>query len=123
MKYPLLRILEAESNDSRSLWPSHAIHYLRFNSAISTAQYYSERYEAYRDADDMTLRDWLLARMGDLDNNKLHKTSQALGVDKLLDGSLMNLSNGQQRRARIVKALLHDPEMLLLDEPYSWDTF
>lgn len=57
--------------------------------------------------------------MGDLDDNKLRKTSEALGVDKLLDGSLMNLSNGQQRRARIVKALLHDPEMLLLDEPYS----
>jgi len=57
--------------------------------------------------------------MGEVDGNKLRKTSEALGVDKLLDGSLMNLSNGQQRRARIVKALLQDPEILLLDEPYS----
>jgi len=57
--------------------------------------------------------------MGDLEGNKLRKTSEALGVEKLLEGSLMNLSNGQQRRARIVKALLHDPEMLVLDEPYS----
>jgi ABC-type molybdenum transport system ATPase subunit/photorepair protein PhrA len=92
---------------------------LRFNNAITTAQYYSERYEAYREADDVTLKDWLLAKMGDIDEHKLRKTSEVLGVDNLLDGSLMNLSNGQQRRARIVKALLHDPEMLILDEPYS----
>ena len=57
--------------------------------------------------------------MGEVDDLKLRKTSEVLGVDKLLDGSLMNLSNGQQRRARIVKALLRDPEILLLDEPYS----
>lgn len=57
--------------------------------------------------------------MGDVDEIKLQKTSEVLGVDKLLNGSLMNLSNGQQRRARIVKALLQDPEILLLDEPYS----
>jgi ABC-type molybdenum transport system ATPase subunit/photorepair protein PhrA len=60
--------------------------------------------------------------MGELDADKLRKTSEVLGVEKLLEGSLMNLSNGQQRRARIVKALLHDPEMLVLDEPYSHET-
>jgi len=57
--------------------------------------------------------------MGDVDERKLRSTSEILGVDKLLDGSLMNLSNGQQRRARIVKALLKDPEILLLEDPYS----
>lgn len=57
--------------------------------------------------------------MGDVDERKLRSTSEVLGVDKLLDGSLMNLSNGQQRRARIVKALLKDPEILLLEDPYS----
>lgn len=122
IKHPFLQRLRTPKDDvqrSQSLWPSHVIHYLRFNSPISTAQYYSERYEAYRDADDTTLKDWLLARMGDVNEWKLQKTSEILGIEKLLDGSLMNLSNGQQRRARIVKALLHDPEILLLDEPYS----
>lgn len=123
--HPLLQRLQAsrdESHSSRSIWPSHVIHYLRFTSAISTAQYYSERYEAYREADDLTLKNWLKARMGEIDEQKLRKTSEVLGVEKLLDGSLMNLSNGQQRRARIVKALLHDPEVLLLEEPYSIPT-
>jgi ABC-type molybdenum transport system ATPase subunit/photorepair protein PhrA len=113
--------MEAALGDSQSLWPSSIIHCLRFNNAITTAQFYSERYEAYREADDLTLRNWLLARMGDVDETKLRRTSEVLGVDKLLDGSLMNLSNGQQRRARIVKALLRDPEILILDEPYSID--
>lgn len=67
----------------------------------------------------MKLKDWILARMGEIDEEKLRKTCEVLGVEKLLYGSLMNLSNGQQRRARIVKALLHDPEILLLEEPYS----
>jgi len=65
------------------------------------------------------LKDWLVSKLGDVDEMKLRKTCEVLGVDKFLDGSLMNLSNGQQRRARIVKALLQDPEILLLDEPYS----
>ena len=122
--HPILDKLRASNyGASHSLWPSHVIHYLRFTSAISTAQYYSERYEAYRDADDTTLKDWLLARMGEIDQKKLYQTSEILGVDKLLDGSLMNLSNGQQRRARIVKALLLDPEILVLDEPYSMKLF
>lgn len=103
----------------RSLWPSNVIHYLQFNTPITTAQFYSERYEAYREADDITLKDWLISRIQDVDEMKLHKTSEILGVEKFLGGSLMNLSNGQQRRARIVKALLQDPEILLLDEPYS----
>ena len=30
-----------------------------------------------------------------------------------------NLSNGQTRRARIAKALLNKPELLLLDDPFS----
>ena len=30
-----------------------------------------------------------------------------------------NLSNGQTRRARIAKALLGKPEVLMLDEPFS----
>ncbi|KAI0061896.1 P-loop containing nucleoside triphosphate hydrolase protein [Artomyces pyxidatus] len=42
-----------------------------------------------------------------------------LGLDSLLDLPLVALSNGQTRRARIVKALLDKPEILLLDEPLT----
>jgi ABC-type molybdate transport system ATPase subunit len=42
-----------------------------------------------------------------------------LGLKHLLDLPLVALSNGQTRRARIFKALLAQPELLLLNEPLS----
>lgn len=42
-----------------------------------------------------------------------------LGLKQLLDLPMVALSNGQTRRARIVKALLEQPELLILDEPLS----
>ena len=45
--------------------------------------------------------------------------SAKLGLSSLLDLPLVALSNGQTRRARIVKAILGQPELLLLDEPLS----
>ncbi|KAI0301736.1 P-loop containing nucleoside triphosphate hydrolase protein [Multifurca ochricompacta] len=42
-----------------------------------------------------------------------------LELGDLLDLPLVALSNGQTRRARIVKALLEQPDILLLDEPLT----
>lgn len=42
-----------------------------------------------------------------------------LNVNHLLPLSFLKLSNGQTRRARIAKALLDNPKMLILDEPLS----
>jgi len=41
------------------------------------------------------------------------------GLEPLLNIPMVTLSNGQMRRARIVKAVLKKPELLLLDEPLS----
>jgi len=40
-------------------------------------------------------------------------------LEPLLNIPMVTLSNGQMRRARIVKAVLKKPELLLLDEPLS----
>ncbi|KAJ3854409.1 P-loop containing nucleoside triphosphate hydrolase protein [Lentinula lateritia] len=42
-----------------------------------------------------------------------------LGLDQFLDLPLIALSNGQTRRARILKAILNRPHLLLLDEPLT----
>ena len=42
-----------------------------------------------------------------------------MDLDQLLDLPLVALSNGQMRRARIVRAVLRKPELILLDEPLS----
>jgi len=58
----------------------------------------------------------------ELDQDKRHlfeSLVEKLALKQLLDLPLVALSNGQTRRARIVKALLSKPELLLLDEPFS----
>lgn len=45
--------------------------------------------------------------------------TEKLGLKPLLDLPLVALSSGQTRRAKIVKALLSQPEILLLDESSS----
>lgn len=42
-----------------------------------------------------------------------------LDLRRLLDLPMIALSNGQTRKARILKALLEQPELLILDEPLS----
>jgi iron complex transport system ATP-binding protein len=42
---------------------------------------------------------------------------KALGVEMLADTLLRNMSTGQQRRCLLARALIHDPDTLILDEP------
>jgi energy-coupling factor transporter ATP-binding protein EcfA2 len=72
-----------------------------------------------RDAEDrVTLRDSLTPSGGTIPSLFETLTVQ-MNLTSLLDLPLLALSNGQTRRARIVKAILDKPELLLLDEPLS----
>lgn len=76
---------------------------------------YTARYGAIRDQEDkVTLRDTL---KGGEQSGLFHLLTDRIGLTPLLDLPLITLSNGQTRRARIVKAILDRPELLLLDEP------
>ncbi|KDR69798.1 hypothetical protein GALMADRAFT_145195 [Galerina marginata CBS 339.88] len=78
---------------------------------------YTARYGAMReDEDKATVRD-------SLKGSELHplfdELTERIGLRSLLDLPLITLSNGQTRRARVVKAILERPELLLLDEPLT----
>ena len=84
---------------------------------------YTARYGAVREEDRVTLRQSIFPNTnGELDGvsaDVFSELSERMDLQRLLDLPLVALSNGQTRRARILKALLSKPELLLLDEPLS----
>ncbi len=50
---------------------------------------------------------------------RAHELLERLGLDARADEPLDNLSLGNQQRAQIAAALVHDPRVLILDEPFS----
>ncbi|KAJ7791687.1 P-loop containing nucleoside triphosphate hydrolase protein [Mycena leptocephala] len=102
--------------------------------AVGGAFYdYTARYGAVREEDRITLRQSMFPEMiNDLksqtrisleapstDYELFEYLVEKMGLRNLLDLPRIALSNGQTRRARILKALLAKPRLLLLDEPLT----
>jgi len=52
-------------------------------------------------------------------HEKTEKTAQYLGISSILDKRMNTLSSGEARKVLIARALIHDPESMILDEPSS----
>ncbi len=70
---------------------------------------------------DMTVFDYLkfMADLRHLPNgdDRVEETLEMVGMEERADGYIGNLSKGMRQRVGLAQALLHKPEVLILDEP------
>jgi iron complex transport system ATP-binding protein len=60
---------------------------------------------------------WLAGQITDEQRSKARKIMGDLGVESLAGTPLRRMSTGQQRRCLLARALVHEPNALILDEP------
>ncbi|KIW01975.1 uncharacterized protein PV09_06810 [Verruconis gallopava] len=132
--YPYLATDEVAQKDPRLRSAHNAIQYVGFDAERGQSSgsgmrgaYLSARYESLREETDFSLLDFL---MGNTELNPderlarhpdprlLERIMKDLKLQELADMPVTHLSNGQTRRAKIAKALLSGPEVLLLDGPF-----
>jgi molybdate transport system ATP-binding protein len=89
-------------------------HAFKNNSNVNNF-YYQQRFNSC-DADDAhTVRE----ELSKLPSENVHQWIELLGLQPLLEKPMIQLSNGENKRLQLVKALTQEPELLILDNPFT----
>ena len=127
ISHPILATLppiqRADDDATRLPEATDIIKVVGFKTRVSSGgdfENYTARYYHIREEDKLTLRAHLLRSLPFRASPQLvDEGARSLQLESLLDIPLIALSNGQNRRARILQALLSSPSLLILEEPFS----
>src|SRR6476646_11949195 len=119
LEWPLVERLRAAGRTIA--WPAEIVGRVGFKEESRLfsygRHYYQQRFNFIEPADDLTLDEFLHSATR-TDEGTIAKVTTRLAIADLRGLSFIKLSNGQTRRARLARALLSHPEILVVDEPF-----
>ncbi len=102
-------------------YPSQVVAHVSFREDSRlfsyAGRYYQQRFE-FADSDTPLSLEQFLRTGTHVSEPDFARTCERFGIAELLAQPFMTLSNGQTRRARLARAMLRDPELLILDDPF-----
>src|SRR5690606_2412239 len=108
-------------NNFRTVFVPQQDHFSEIAGLGST--YYSKRYEFHDYENPMTVPQFLtqlFKRLG-RENQQVEDLEllDTFKIRYLLDRNLMQLSNGERKRLQLIGAILEEPELLIMDQPFT----
>lgn len=108
-------------NSFHTVFVSQQDHFSEIAGMGST--YYSKRYEFHDYENPMTVPQYLsqlYKRLGRTDERVEDlELLDTFKIRYLLDRNLMQLSNGERKRLQLIGAILEEPELLMMDQPFT----
>jgi molybdate transport system ATP-binding protein len=121
VKYPLLEKFRPSPDAYLPIKEYIAVVSFGEDSALLSYSdfYYQQRFNAAHSEGIITAREFLEKSLpASLSQQKLIRTCRMLGIEEVLPLEFIKLSNGQTRKLRIAKAILANPCLLILDNPF-----
>jgi molybdate transport system ATP-binding protein len=82
------------------------------NLSNTSSFYYQQRFNSIDAEDALQVQDYFQS------SSYANETLELLGINRIWNKRLIQLSNGENKRVQIAKALLEEPDVLLLDNPF-----